>query len=47
MYVHVLKHNRKVLYYIIGAGVSNLGNVITGLAFLFLAYVMTESNLHT
>lgn len=47
MYLSILKNNRSVLYYILGAGASNLGNVITGLAFLFLAYDMTESSLFT
>ncbi|WP_259392009.1 MFS transporter [Paenibacillus thiaminolyticus] len=31
----------------LGAGASNLGNVISGLAFLFLAYEMTESSIYT
>ena len=30
-----------------GAGISSLGNVISGLAFLFLAYQMTESSIQT
>lgn len=47
MYLNVLKNNKNVLFYLLGAGASNLGNVITGLAFLFLAYEMTESTLHT
>ncbi len=47
MYINILKNNRNVLFYLLGAGVSNLGNVIAGLAFLFLAYDMTESSLHT
>ncbi|MDQ0351498.1 MFS family permease [Alkalibacillus filiformis] len=46
MYVKALK-NRNALYYILGAGITNVGNVIAGMAFLFLAYELTESNLHT
>jgi DHA3 family macrolide efflux protein-like MFS transporter len=46
MYLQVLK-NRNILYYLIGAGVSNLGNVIAGLAFLFLAYELTQSSIYT
>ena len=47
MYLKVLKQNRNVLLYLLGAGTSSLGNVISGLAFLFLAYQMTESSIHT
>ncbi|MGY3190170.1 MFS transporter [Lysinibacillus sp. TE18511] len=47
MYLKVIKSNRNVLLYLLGAGTSSLGNVISGLAFLFLAYQMTESNIHT
>lgn len=47
MYLKVIKSNRKVLFYLLGAGTSSLGNVISGLAFLFLAYQMTESRIHT
>lgn len=46
MYIRVLK-NRNVRYYMIGASFSNLGNVIAGFAFLFLASDLTESNVHT
>jgi DHA3 family macrolide efflux protein-like MFS transporter len=46
MYLEVLK-NRNILYYLIGAGVSNSGNVIAGLAFMFMAYELTESGLYT
>lgn len=31
----------------LGGGISRLGDVLTGLAFLFLAYELTESNWHT
>lgn len=47
MYLKVLKNNRNVLFYLLGAGTSSFGNVISGLAFLFIAYQMTESSLHT
>lgn len=47
MYLKVIKSNRNVLFYLLGAGTSSLGNVISGLAFLFLAYQMTESSIHT
>ncbi|MGG3836769.1 hypothetical protein ABEV00_07025 [Paenibacillus thiaminolyticus] len=47
MYVEVIKTNRNVLLYLLGAGTSNLGNVILGLAFLFLAYELTESSIYT
>lgn len=46
MYVQVLK-NRQIVYYLTGAGVSQLGNVLAGLAFLFLAYELTESGMYT
>jgi hypothetical protein len=46
MYLCILK-KRHVLFYILGGGATNLGNVITGLVFLFLAYDMTELALHT
>ncbi|MGA3600127.1 MFS transporter [Lysinibacillus agricola] len=47
MYLKVIKSNRNVLLYLLGAGTSSLGNVISALAFLFLAYQMTESNIYT
>lgn len=46
VYLKVLK-NRNILYYLLGAGVSNLGNVIASLAFVFMAYELTESGLYT
>lgn len=46
MYRSVLK-NRMILYYLAGAGISQLGNVITGLAFLFLSYELTQSSILT
>ncbi|AXI08218.1 MFS transporter [Oceanobacillus zhaokaii] len=47
MYLKVLKNNRNVLFYLLGAGTSNLGDVISGLAFLFIAYEITESSIYT
>lgn len=47
MYFKVIKNNRNVLFYLLGAGASSLGNIISGLAFLFLAYEMTESSIYT
>ncbi|MGM1050194.1 MAG: MFS transporter [Bacillota bacterium] len=46
MYRSVLK-NRMTLYYLAGAGISQLGNVISGLAFLFLSYELTQSSILT
>jgi len=46
VYSSVLK-NRMILYYLAGAGISQLGNVITGLAFLFLSYERTQSSILT
>ncbi|RAZ79297.1 MFS transporter [Planococcus halotolerans] len=42
MYRNVLK-NKNVLYYLAGAGISQLGNVLAGLAFLFISYDLTQS----
>lgn len=42
MYRNAVK-NKNVLYYLAGAGISQLGNVLAGLAFLFIAYELTES----
>ncbi|MRX70959.1 MFS transporter [Bacillus lacus] len=39
--------NRNIVFYIAGAGASSLGDVVSGLAFLFLAYELTGSGLHT
>lgn len=47
MYFKLIRNNRNVLFYLLGAGISSLGNVISGLAFLFLAYEMTESSVYT
>ncbi|GEN44620.1 MFS transporter [Alkalibacillus haloalkaliphilus] len=46
MYLNALK-NRNALFYILSAGITNAGNVISGMAFLFLAYELTQSNLYT
>lgn len=42
MYRNIRK-NRNVLYYLLGAGISQFGNVLAGLAFLFLSYELTQS----
>lgn len=42
MYRNIIKNNN-VLYYLAGAGISQLGNVLAGLAFLFIAYDLTQS----
>jgi MFS transporter, DHA3 family, macrolide efflux protein len=47
VYLKIIKNNRNVLFYLLGAGTSSLGDVISGLAFLFLTYQMTESSIHT
>jgi DHA3 family macrolide efflux protein-like MFS transporter len=46
MYIRVLK-NKNIIFYLLGGGISRLGDIITGLAFLFLAYDLTESSLYT
>ena len=42
MYRNALK-NKSVVYYLAGAGISQLGNVLAGLAFLFISYELTQS----
>lgn len=42
MYRSIMK-NRNILLYLASAGISQLGNVLSGLAFLFLSYELTES----
>lgn len=42
MYQRVLK-NKNIMCYLAGAGISQLGNVLAGLAFLFISYGLTES----
>lgn len=39
--------NKQIIYYLIGGGVSRLGDVLSGLAFLFITYDLTGSKLHT
>lgn len=46
MYMEVFK-NKKAVYYFSGGAVSHIGDILSGLAFLFLAYRMTGSSLHT
>lgn len=43
----MLKNNSNVIYYLLGAAASNLGNVISGLAFMFLAHEITASSVYT
>lgn len=43
----VLKHNENIPYYLLAGGISKLGDILSGLAFLFLAYDLTGSELHT
>ncbi|MFP7480138.1 MFS transporter [Terribacillus saccharophilus] len=46
MYKDVIK-NKKAVYYFSGGAVSRIGDILSGLAFLFLAYRMTDSSIHT
>ncbi|GAF17033.1 hypothetical protein JCM19046_1508 [Bacillus sp. JCM 19046] len=46
MYFTLLRKNQSLFYYLASTGITNLGNVMTGLAFLFLAFDLTESSLH-
>lgn len=39
--------NKNIQFYLIGGGISRLGDVLSGMAFLFLAYELTESAVHT
>ncbi|UOR12870.1 hypothetical protein [Halobacillus amylolyticus] len=39
--------NKNIRYYLLAGGVSRLGDVLSGMAFLFLAYDLTGSSLHT
>ncbi|SDL63973.1 MFS transporter [Sediminibacillus halophilus] len=43
----LLKQNRNFCYYLIGGGISRLGDILSGLAFLFLAHDLTGSGIHT
>ncbi|RWZ58590.1 MFS transporter [Halobacillus fulvus] len=38
---------KNIRYYLLAGGISRLGDVLSGMAFLFLAYDLTESSLHT
>ncbi|PAF35159.1 hypothetical protein CHH58_17715 [Terribacillus saccharophilus] len=46
MYKEVIK-NKKAVYYFSGGAVSQIGDILSGLAFLFLAYRLTGSSIHT
>ncbi|WP_257129089.1 MFS transporter [Bacillus pseudomycoides] len=46
MYKTILK-NKNIMYYLLGGGVSSLGDILTGLAFVFLAYDLIGSELYT
>ncbi|ASK61006.1 MFS transporter [Virgibacillus phasianinus] len=46
MYSTIIQ-NKNIRYYLIGGGVSRLGDVLSGMAFLFLAYDLTGSAIHT
>ncbi|WP_347551944.1 MFS transporter [Pseudalkalibacillus hwajinpoensis] len=46
MYWKVLR-NKTILYYLLGGGISKLGDVLSGMAFLFLAYDLTGSTMLT
>ena len=46
MYKEVL-NNKKAVYYFSGGAISRIGDVLSGLAFLFLAYRMTDSSIQT
>lgn len=39
--------NSTVRYYLLGGGISKLGDVLSGMAFLFLAYELTDSKIVT
>jgi MFS transporter, DHA3 family, macrolide efflux protein len=46
MYKDIQK-NRHVIYYFSGGAISQIGNILSGLGFLFLTYRLTESNMQT
>ncbi|MFB1100808.1 MFS transporter [Terribacillus sp. JSM ZJ617] len=46
MYMAVIK-NKNAVYYFLGGAVSHIGDILSGLAFLFLAFRMTDSSIHT
>ncbi|MFG6117741.1 MFS transporter [Thalassobacillus sp. B23F22_16] len=39
--------NKNIRYYLLAGGISRLGDILSGMAFLFLAYDITGSNLYT
>ncbi|WP_053219308.1 MFS transporter [Virgibacillus senegalensis] len=43
----LVKRNKNFRYYVIGGGISRLGDILSGLAFLFLAHDLTGSAIHT
>ncbi|SDJ65800.1 MFS transporter [Sediminibacillus albus] len=43
----LLKQNQNIRYYLLGGGVSRLGDVLSGMAFLFIAHDLTNSSIHT
>ncbi|WP_164669845.1 MFS transporter [Virgibacillus doumboii] len=43
----ILLQNKNIRYYLIGGGISRLGDVLSGMAFLFLAYDLTGSTIQT
>lgn len=47
MYITIIKKNKRVRNYLLATASSNLGNVMTGMALLFLAYDLTASNAYT
>ncbi|PAE06254.1 hypothetical protein CHI12_17460 [Terribacillus saccharophilus] len=46
MYKEVIR-NKKAVYYFSGGAISQIGDILSGLAFLFLAYRLTGSSIHT
>jgi DHA3 family macrolide efflux protein-like MFS transporter len=46
MYARVLR-NKAFLYFLLAGGISRLGDVVSGMAFLFLAHDLTGSAVHT
>ncbi|AIF42586.1 MFS transporter [Virgibacillus sp. SK37] len=46
MYLSTLT-NKNIRNYLLGGGVSRLGDVLSGMAFLFLAYDLTDSTIYT
>ncbi|MFG6115365.1 MFS transporter [Halobacillus sp. MO56] len=39
--------NKNIRYYLLAGGISRLGDILSGMAFLFLTYDLTGSSLHT